>query len=192
MSDEKFGTDEYGAWIISDKYDGKPRKLYRKPCERPMCGRWFLKPKHTDQKYCSTECRDLVRTTEVVIQCAYCGRYTYKKASVVKRAEIKGSNLYCNRECKEHDQAYKGNNYREKAFRFNRVDGKVSCSRCGYDSFEEMLDVHHVDNNRGNNNLNNLEILCVWCHAMETRHVPTHAHTGSFIAGYTNIDGYTE
>lgn len=41
------------------------------------------------------------------------------------------------------------------------------CKR--YESETKMLDVHHRDGNRSNNKLSNLEVLCVWCHALETR-----------------------
>ena len=35
-----------------------------------------------------------------------------------------------------------------------------------------MLDVHHKDENRSNNKIENLEVLCVWCHAVLTRNSP--------------------
>jgi hypothetical protein len=35
----------------------------------------------------------------------------------------------------------------------------------------EMLDVDHIDNDRSNNELENLQILCVWCHSLKTRSV---------------------
>ena len=34
-----------------------------------------------------------------------------------------------------------------------------------------MLDVHHVDGIRQNNHPDNLEVLCVWCHALKTRKI---------------------
>lgn len=40
------------------------------------------------------------------------------------------------------------------------------CERCGYDLYE-ILHVHHIDRNRDNNVLNNLELLCPNCHAKE-------------------------
>jgi hypothetical protein len=33
----------------------------------------------------------------------------------------------------------------------------------------ELLDVDHIDNNRSNNDIQNLQVLCVWCHAIKTR-----------------------
>lgn len=47
--------------------------------------------------------------------------------------------------------------YRKKALLMN---GSV-CSECG---FEKNLEVHHVDKDRTNNNLENLEVLCLKCH----------------------------
>ena len=43
--------------------------------------------------------------------------------------------------------------------------GKV-CERCGYDNYK-ILHVHHVDRDRDNNKLQNLELLCPNCHAEE-------------------------
>ncbi|MDD3531197.1 MAG: HNH endonuclease [Candidatus Pacebacteria bacterium] len=40
------------------------------------------------------------------------------------------------------------------------------CERCGYDK-KEIINVHHKDWNHGNNNLDNLELLCPNCHAEE-------------------------
>ncbi len=40
------------------------------------------------------------------------------------------------------------------------------CERCGYDK-KEILNVHHKDRDRKNNDLGNLELLCPNCHAEE-------------------------
>ncbi len=40
------------------------------------------------------------------------------------------------------------------------------CQRCQYNVYE-ILQVHHIDRNRDNNNLNNLELLCPNCHTSE-------------------------
>lgn len=40
------------------------------------------------------------------------------------------------------------------------------CERCTFPVYQ-ILQVHHVDRNRNNNNLKNLELLCPNCHASE-------------------------
>jgi ribosomal protein S27AE len=55
-----------------------------------------------------------------------------------------------------------GRNYREVAY---STYGKV-CNRCSYSNIL-ALEVHHKDRNRENNSLDNLEVLCSNCHAIE-------------------------
>lgn len=42
----------------------------------------------------------------------------------------------------------------------------TKCERCGY-SKVEILQVHHRDRNRNNNDLSNLELICPNCHYEE-------------------------
>ena len=51
-----------------------------------------------------------------------------------------------------------------------------SCQRCGYSESIEILGVHHIDRNRKNNKLNNLEILCPNCHSLEHGKHITHGY----------------
>lgn len=41
------------------------------------------------------------------------------------------------------------------------------CERCEHDGNKKKLIVHHIDRNRHNNNVSNLEVLCTMCHAHE-------------------------
>ena len=50
--------------------------------------------------------------------------------------------------------------YRKLAFR----NYSHKCAICGWDEDEDILQVHHIDENRLNANLNNLIILCPTCH----------------------------
>ena len=50
--------------------------------------------------------------------------------------------------------------YREVAFRVQ--DNK--CAVCGYCEHKEVLHVHHIDHDRSNNAVSNLQILCPNCH----------------------------
>lgn len=47
----------------------------------------------------------------------------------------------------------------------------IFCNRCGYDEHPRILGVHHIDRNKKNNDLSNLEVLCPNCHSLEhSRH----------------------
>jgi hypothetical protein len=41
---------------------------------------------------------------------------------------------------------------------------KEKCARCVYTEFQEMLHVHHIDENKSNNDNSNLLIVCGNCH----------------------------
>lgn len=53
--------------------------------------------------------------------------------------------------------------YREKVI-FYSPDGKLRCARCGKLIEQGKIDIHHVDEDRKNNSLSNLEPLCNVCH----------------------------
>lgn len=55
--------------------------------------------------------------------------------------------------------------YREKALEYYGRE----CSTCGFGEHELLLDVHHLDEDRSHNDLENLAVLCVMCHARITR-----------------------
>jgi len=44
-----------------------------------------------------------------------------------------------------------------------RIRGN-KCERCGFGKYQ-ILEIHHKDKNRNNNNLDNLEIICPNCHS---------------------------
>lgn len=65
--------------------------------------------------------------------------------------------------------------YRRRAL----MEYGARCVMCGYSRYVEMLDCHHIDEDRNNGKLENLEIRCIWCHAIETRGVPWHKWEGA-------------
>ncbi len=169
--------------IISTSFDGKLRRLFPKSCE--VCGKVFYIPKHRLGYYktCSYTCRGISKRTKVSRLCATCGKEVLRSPSKFKKA--RSGLAFCNRDCKEkaqqiggitsiHPSHYKdgASVYRKRAF---RKFGKL-CNQCGYNAHEVMLDVHHLDGNRANAKLNNLEVLCVWCHACRTRGILFHKH----------------
>ena len=97
---------------------------------------------------------------------------------------------YCSKHCAQtgtfYGQGYKprGTKYRQDAFQ------KLPniCARCAYSRDFRMIDVHHRDGNHNNNELANLEILCVWCHRLETSNVPVHNWDGLLTTNDLDLD----
>ena len=67
----------------------------------------------------------------------------------------------------ENHFAFKGNNYRQIAFKLY----PHKCAICGYNEEIEILEVHHKDENHNNNEPSNLCILCPNCHKKITLHL---------------------
>ena len=134
-------------------------------------------------KYCSRECssnRPVWKNRSKTISTLTCAACYKEFDRQTCRVHYTKSGLnFCSRECKENAQSLAGNcpeirpehygdgksSYRERALKYYGA----KCNRCGYGEIEQMLDVHHRDKNREHNEIENLEVLCVWCHALETR-----------------------
>ncbi len=138
-------------------------------------------------KYCSRICsNEGVKKKQILrnslknqpnVQCSYCNKLFYKNDS--KRKISKSQLYFC---CREHKdlaqtkqfglkeiwpphfgQSNSITKYREIAFRHK----EHKCERCGYQKLTEILEVHHKDRNRENNNIENLLVLCPNCHMEE-------------------------
>lgn len=165
--------------IVSRQFDGKLRRLFAHNCE--VCEKEFWLPKHrAESRFCSKPCYAKRRLKRTMQPCATCGSPVWRSPSKSKNA--KHGYWFCNRRCKEQAQEIGGIeelslphygdgslSYRERAFR------KLGafCARCGYNEHKRMLDVDHINGRRGpgSHTIQNLQILCVWCHALKTRRV---------------------
>lgn len=99
--------------------------------------------------------------------CAWCDESFYRSKSSLQNSK---SGLYfCSREHKDLAQRIDGlagfqpdhygttaTKYRDTALRLLPNE----CRVCGYDQYIEVLEVNHIDCNRSNNSIENLEILC--------------------------------
>lgn len=137
--------------------------------------------KRGNGKFCSYSCsskynKSLIPKPLPNVYCAYCNKNYYLNNS--KQMASKSGLYFCCREHKDVAQRIGGikeimpphygtaepeNSYRRTAFRFK---AKI-CERCGYDKHEAAIIVHHKDRNRNNDSLDNLEVLCANCHAIE-------------------------
>ena len=131
--------------------------------------------KRGNGNFCSTKCR--YSSFKESYECSFCKIiFVSTKA---RKEKSKTSNHFCSNPCKYKaasslDNAYMtgpkiksigDTTYRNRAFNF--LDKKCSC--CNYSEYLEILDVNHIDGNRRNNDIVNLQILCVKCHALKTR-----------------------
>lgn len=167
--------------IKSATYDGKQRNLYPAQCE--VCGATYYAPSHrlAKRRFCSLDCTRKGTRTRETLTCAWCQTPFERIPSKLDRSKYGLS--FCSRDCKNKAQSIDGiesirpghfttgkSVYRQRAIK----EYGAKCRQCGYDQCEAMLDVDHKDNNRANNALDNLDVLCVWCHALKTRKVPNH------------------
>jgi hypothetical protein len=127
-----------------------------------------------------------------------CGQtFSRKPSNLIAKSGL----FFCSRKCKEAAQSIGGikaiqpghygttngiYGYRERALRHYGS----RCQSCGYEKDVRMLDVDHIDSNRSNAALSNLQILCVWCHALKTRGVGAHNRLESATQErFTNYEG---
>ena len=131
--------------------------------------------------YCQEEDKNnKYNQNRTTVKCAYCNKEFIKKNSSLKNS--KSGLFFC---CREHkDLAQKINageffksirpthykngigTYRENAF----FEYHHQCAVCSWKEDEDVLEVHHIDENRENNNISNLIILCPICHKKLTTH----------------------
>ena len=131
---------------------------------------------------CQQEARDnKLKEIRTLVTCAYCGKKFTRSNSKLNNSR---SGIYfCCREhkdlaqriefgLKEIQPSHYGNNieniynYRKNAFR----NYPHKCAVCNWDKDEDILEVHHIDENREHNELENLIILCPICHKKLTSH----------------------
>ena len=133
--------------------------------------------KHHICPVCQEEDRN---SAKVQVKCDYCGEIFLMAASKTDRS--KSGLHFCCREHKDLAQSLKAGekfqemrpahygatslNYRATAFRAY----EHKCAICGWDEDEDVLEVHHIDEDRSNNNEDNLIILCPICHRKLTSH----------------------
>lgn len=138
------------------------------------CGTIFLKPsrfcKDGKPAFCSRSCASMYRRKRVTVTCALCGKS--KDIQESKYIDSKNKIFFCSRKCKDKGQKLEAgltdiqpdhygtghSNYRSRCF--SRHQHK--CCVCGESL---IVEVHHLDRDRNNSNINNLVPLCPTHHA---------------------------
>lgn len=154
------------------------KKEIKKNCL--TCGKEFFIRKYIQKRskgnYCCHKCAYIGVRKRVKVKCASCGKLHEKRPSQLKNS--KSGFYFCSRDCKDKAQRiggikeiqpphYKDGKY---VYRKNALAFYINkCACCDYDECVDILEVHHIDGNRKNNNLDNLIILCPNCHRKITK-----------------------
>jgi hypothetical protein len=164
----EYFLDAYPIFVLW--YTGLvPEKYKRKPNAKcSICNKLIYKrpsqiKRGAKRIFCSMNCYGVSCRKE--IPCTVCGKLIL---SGINRKT-------CSRNCANKNRTgiqYKINSPRDKARSQKALkirllsDRGEKCEHCSYDR-REILQVHHKDRNRKNNNLDNLELICPNCHYEE-------------------------
>lgn len=123
------------------------------------CNKEFNHYNYDSQEYCSKECYHItVRELRPKANCVICST----EIELTAHRASRNDKNYCSREC--YNNRAEGNTKRLKRgtkYYTDKLDAAVC--ECGEER-TYLLEIHHIDGNHGNNNENNLEIVCSNCH----------------------------
>jgi len=127
-----------------------------------VCNTEFRHHKTKKRRFCGISCSNKSRYEIILIPCKVCGT-NFRKSN--------DNSFFCSNECYNKSGNRSKNKVRDKNPNFIR--GKFSYRKyalrelpneCIICKKTEKLDAHHIDENRENNELYNLAILCHSCH----------------------------
>lgn len=139
---------------------------FEKECE--VCGKLFKTvPSSSQQFCCSFKCSGIrKRKTLPTKICTYCNKeFTPKKREIrtcSKSCSAKRRATLIKLQRKEIHKTLQPNRRIE-----NRKILGNKCKKCGWDKEVGILELHHIDRNRYNNTIDNLQLLCPICHSLE-------------------------
>jgi len=145
-----------------------------------ICGKeFYVKPSHQKLgygKYCSIKCLTESQKKGHYVKCNECEIKTWKSPKDLIRSK---SGLYfCSKRCQTlwRNSYYSGKNHAnwkngESTYRkaLLKSEKERRCEKCGIEDIR-ILTAHHIDKNRNNNKIGNLQWLCMNCHHIEHKH----------------------
>lgn len=143
-----------------------------KVCE--VCDKKFKTVPTSQKQYCcSRKCRfERMKKERIKYVCLICNKDIYD----LKRKS--GGRKYCSTKCKIEGLA----KLKRERFKEKRIFGKWKghkelkqyllkkynkCQLCEWDKEPNILEAHHKDRNKKNNNENNLLLICPNCHSLD-------------------------
>lgn len=144
------------------------------------CGETFLaKPSHIKNgfaKYCSVMCSHESARTGVWVLCSGCGKKVYRTPKYINQSKSK--KYFCSKSCQtvwrnkvfsgERHANWKHGNASYRSI-MTRAGREQQCELC-HMTDTRVIEVHHKDRNRLNNDLVNLAWLCRNCHFLVHHH----------------------
>jgi hypothetical protein len=148
-------------------------KVFCKTCKK----QFYAKPswiKNGFGKYCSRACCYKGIRKGKIVQCFICNKDVYKQRKALSRSKSK--KFFCGKSCQtiwrnsivnigvNHPNWKGGKHISYRNILQNNKIPKI-CLLCGNPD-KRVLAVHHIDENRRNNNIKNLIWICYNCHAL--------------------------
>jgi len=148
-------------------HDQNPANCISCTCQH--CGSHFTRSSiiHNRAKFsfCSRDCYDAwYRTQPCPGFCKVCGVPILGRGA--NQRSKTGQKQFCSKRCCGIYLTYtkRSITYRSVGFWTHlEIHGGLSCSECGCQELD-LLTVHHMDENRANQDPSNLSVLCVTCH----------------------------
>ena len=130
--------------------------------------------------YCSATCHHTDSRTGTIVTCHICQKETYKTPKALKGS--KSGKFFCTKSCQTiwrntefmetiHPN-WKGGRSTYRRLMLNS-DIVKKCTLCGVSDIR-ILAVHHIDEDRSNNTLENFAWLCHNCHHLVHRYPDEH------------------
>ena len=126
--------------------------------------------------YCSLQCKYKGTRNGKTVQCEMCGTDTYKTQKALKGS--KSGKFFCSKSCQtiwrnglyiqEKHPNWKDGRHSYRGV-IQRHNIKPICTLCKITD-KRVLAVHHIDEDRTNNNIENLAWLCQNCHHLVHRY----------------------
>ena len=135
------------------------------------CGKEFnKKPSHIaktvgDKHYCSIACSSKGKTNGKECACATCGKAVWKTKKAMDKSQ--SGDVFCSHSCaaKKSNMSRSDYKWAYRSLALRKLPNV--CAICGYSEVPEVLHVHHIDRDRQNNDISNLQILCPTCHYVD-------------------------
>lgn len=154
---------------------GQKRNGVKKICE--FCNKEYItrKSRAKIQRFCSSKCGSNLKSKLSTVDCICSWCKKEFKRTTKKLLNSKSGLYFCCRKCKDTAQRIGGikeimpPHFGTAKYYSLCLNDRIKfknhlCSDCGETRYY-LLCIHHIDSNRQNNHIDNLETVCYNCHA---------------------------